>query len=37
MPPADLQRSVLEPVKVFGILNLRLESCNNKQEKDIVE
>lgn len=26
MPAADLQRSILEPVEVFGILNLRFES-----------
>lgn len=26
MPPADLQRSILEPIEVLGILNLRLES-----------
>lgn len=26
MPPADSQRSILEPVEILGILNLRLES-----------
>lgn len=37
MTPADLQHSILEPVEVLGILNLRLESCNREPERDIVE